>query len=60
MRLALAPVALLLGIAVCDAAFAGTSPPARAAAAVPTVTVDDFFVHDDVVAGLDLLARCRR
>lgn len=43
-----------------DAAFAGTPPPAWAAAVVPTVGVDDFCVHDDVDAGLDLLARCSR
>lgn len=43
-----------------DAAFAGTEAPERAVATVPTVTTGDFFVHDDVDAGLDLLARCRR
>ncbi|MBX7159538.1 MAG: class I SAM-dependent methyltransferase [Acidimicrobiia bacterium] len=43
-----------------DSALAGTPPPPRAAALVPTVTPDDFCVHDDVDAGLDLLAWCSR
>lgn len=49
-----------LADALIDAAFAGIAPPARAAATVPTVTPADFSVHDDVDAGLDLLARCLR
>lgn len=43
-----------------DAAFAASDTPPWAAAVVPSVTVEDFHVHDDVDAGLDLLARCVR
>lgn len=43
-----------------DAAFAGEAPSETATTTVPTVTAADFWVHDDVDAGLDLLARCRR
>lgn len=47
-----------LADALIDAAFAGSEAPRWAADAVASVSVEDFDVHDDLDAGLDLLARC--